>query len=224
MPIPLEPDPGQRDRLLSLVSGYLDGFDAAAHRGRVEQPPPGPAENERLLAPPPEEGMDPEAILELVDLANSSGVIHRSGADMAYIPNAGLYSGALAALLASGLNRYTGVHGAAPGMVALEQSVLDWMVGLFGLPEETSAGLLLSGGSMANLTAIATARTVRLGNDFTRARFYVSPHAHHSVVKAARIAGLAPDQIRLVPVDEHLRMSAEALDALVGEDRAAGLE
>jgi aromatic-L-amino-acid decarboxylase len=221
--IPLEPDPDQRARLLADVSKYLEAFDVSAQGRLVELPPPGAVDRQRLLEPPGEEGMAPEEIIERVDLANASGVIHRSGADMAYIPNAGLFSGAVAAFLAAGLNRYTGVHDAAPGMVTLEESVLNWMVNLFGLPAESAAGLLLSGGSMANLTAIATARTVRAGDDFARARAYVSPHAHHSVLKAARIAGLTPEQVRLVPVEENLAMSPEALANMVAQDRGAGL-
>jgi aromatic-L-amino-acid decarboxylase len=142
---------------------------------------------------------------------------------MSYIPNAGLYSAALAEFLAAGLNRYTGVSHAAPGMSAIEHGMVRWMTSLFDLGE-TASGVLLSGGSMANFTGVVASRTSRLGDEFGKGVIYVTPHTHHSVEKAARLAGFRRDQIRVVPVDSDLRMEPAALRAAVEQDRGPGLD
>jgi aromatic-L-amino-acid decarboxylase len=132
-----------------------------------------------------------------------------------------LYTAALAEFLAAGLNRYTGVAAAAPGMSAIEHGVVAWMTSLFDFGDHAS-GLMLSGGSLANFTAIVAARTWRLGDDLTRGVLYLTPHTHHSVAKAARIAGFRNDQIRIVAIDADLRMDPAALTAAVDNDRKAG--
>src|SRR5262249_27728224 len=88
---------------------------------------------------------------------------------------------------------------------------------------ETAQGLLTSGGSLAQLSAVATARTARLEDDVTGARLYVTSHTHHSVAKAARIAGVPASALMRVPVDAELRMDVGALRAAIAAERAAGL-
>ena len=148
-------------------------------------------------------------------------MFHPSGGHLSYIPNAGLYTAALAEFLAAGLNRYTGVSGAAPGMSAIEHGMVRWMASLFDMGESAS-GVIVSGGSMANLTGVVAARTARLGDEFTKGVIYVTRHTHHSLEKAARIAGFRKDQIREVGIDHDLRMDPDALSAAIAEDRGAG--
>jgi aromatic-L-amino-acid decarboxylase len=142
---------------------------------------------------------------------------------MSYIPNSGLYTAAIADFLATGLNRYTGISGAAPGFAAIEHGVVDWMTDLFALGPDSS-GLLLSGGSMANLTAVVAARHAKLGDHFTAGVIYVTPHTHHSVGKAARIVGFRSDQVVSIAVDSDLRMNPSALAGQIAADRATGKE
>ena len=162
-----------------------------------------------------------EEILADVDSAGQSGILHPSGGHLSYIPNAGLFSAALGDFLAAGLNRYTGVANAAPGFSAIEHGVADWIASIFDLGPN-AAGILLSGGSTANFTGVVTARTTKLGDDFTRGRLYVTRHTHHSVAKAARLAGFRSDQIVPVDVDDHLRMDPGDLRAKIATDRAGG--
>jgi aromatic-L-amino-acid decarboxylase len=223
MPGELEPGREERaalaEKVLAVIQDWIDGADTMPASG-LDLADDVTA---RLMAPPGEAGRSLESILADVDEAGRSGVFHPSGGHLSYIPNAGLYTGALGEFLASGLNRYTGVSGAAPGMAAIEHGVVHWMTGLFGLGENAS-GLLLSGGSTANLTSIVAARTARLGDDFTRGVIYVTPHTHHSVEKAARIAGFRRDQIREVGVDGDLRMDPDALATAIAIDRGKGLD
>ncbi len=141
---------------------------------------------------------------------------------LAYIPGGGLFHAAVGDLLAGAVNRYVGIWQAAPGLVQLETNVIRWFADLLGLPPG-AGGLLTTGGSLANLAAVVAARHDRLGERFADGTIYTSSLVHHSVYKAARVAGFRADQVRSVPVDAHFRLDANALAAIITADRAAGL-
>lgn len=218
---PLEPDRELRTQLAEEVLAYLnDWFDAASSMEASGTS----LDSEALQSfrdPPAEHGRELKEVLEVLDHAGVDGIYHPSGGHLSYIPNAGLYTAALADFLATGLNRYTGVATAAPGFVAIEHGVVDWLCSIFDIGDEAS-GLLLSGGSMANFTGIVTARTAVLGDHFDTGVMYVTPHTHHSAAKAARLAGFRSDQVVTVEVDDDLRMSVDDLTRRVAEDRASG--
>lgn len=174
-----------------------------------------------LARPPSETGRSLDELLAVIEAAGESGIYHPSGGHMSYIPNAGLFDAAAAEFLAAGLNRYTGVASAAPGFSAIEHGVVRWMCDLFDFGP-AAAGLLLSGGSMANFTGVVTARTAMLADDFGTGVIYVTPHTHHSAAKAARLAGLRSDQIVTLAVDEDLRLDVDALRDRARSDRADG--
>jgi aromatic-L-amino-acid decarboxylase len=218
-------EPGHRERaeladtVLAVLQDWFDRADTMPASGNdLDQ-----ALADRLLTPPTDEGRGLDAILADLDAAGRSGVYHPSGGHLSYIPNAGLYSAALAEFLAAGLNRYTGVSHAAPGMSLIEHGMVRWMTSLFDLGGSAS-GVILSGGSMANFTGVVASRTARLGDEFGNGVIYVTRHTHHSVEKAARLAGFRKDQVRVVRVDADLRMDPAALRAAIGEDRDAGLD
>ena len=175
-----------------------------------------------LSGPPPNDGRDLRELLATVAVAAGKGFDPANPGFVAYIPGGGLYASALADFLACALNRYTGVAAPAPALVQLEASVLRWLCDVFGLPAE-SQGVLTPGGSMSTLSAVVAARADRLGESFADGRLYVSAEVHHSVAKAAQIAGLPAAALRIVPTDDALRMDVDALRALVAADRADGL-
>ena len=222
MPTPLEPASEQRRLLTADVTEFLDSFYESLPQRRLFGE--GLAEEERaeLLKNPTDEGRPMTELMDLLALADRPGMLNPSGGHMAYIPNGGTYSGALANFLASGLNRYTGVDVVTPGFADLENSVLRWMEELFELPVGESASVLLSGGSMANFTALVAARTAKLPEDFLEGRIYTTSHAHHSAHKAARLAGFPERAIRTIGVDEHLRMDPDHLAHQIESDRAEG--
>jgi glutamate/tyrosine decarboxylase-like PLP-dependent enzyme len=98
---------------------------------------------------------------------------------------------------------------------------VDWLRTACGLPEG-AAGLFVSGGSMANLTALAVARHQRLGEDFGRAMIYASDQTHSSIERGARVLGFRADQLRKLPSDDGFRLRMDALRAAVDEDAAQG--
>lgn len=108
------------------------------------------------------------------------------------------------------------------GATAVERDVIRLLCDAAGFPEG-AGGLFVSGGSMANLTALVAARDARLGEEERAAAVvYVTAETHSSVAKALRIAGFLPRQIRIVATDAERRMDLRALSAAVKDDRAAG--
>ena len=140
---------------------------------------------------------------------------------LAYIPGGGLFPAALADFIADTTNRYTGVWQAAPALVQLEANALDWLRDWMGFPGETR-GLFTNGGSMATFNAILCARERQLGNDIRRGTLYTSDQAHHSVLKAAKLAGIMPDRVRAISCDEQYRLPIEPLREAIAHDRRAG--
>ncbi|MFO0551149.1 MAG: aminotransferase class V-fold PLP-dependent enzyme [Polyangiaceae bacterium] len=141
---------------------------------------------------------------------------------LAYIPGGGLFQSAVADFIGLAVNRYVGVWLAAPGLVQIEQNVIDWFNKMVGFPLG-SGGLLTSGGSMANLIALVTARRTLLPPDFMRGVVYASDQAHHSVLKAALFAGVPEDNVRSIPSGHDQRIDIGALEARLSADRARGL-
>ena len=141
---------------------------------------------------------------------------------LAYIPGGGIYPAALADFIADTTNRYTGIWQASPALVQLEANTLDWMREWMQFPAE-ARGLFTTGGSMAMFNAIACAREQHLGTDIRSGTLYVSSQSHHSISKAARLAGIAHDRVRMIDVDADFRMRVDALQTAITADRAAGL-
>ncbi len=185
----------------------------------------GGAELARSLAEPlPETGMPFDDILELLfERVVPCTYNTASPGYLAYIPGGGLLHSAVADLIANAVNRYVGVWLAAPGLVQLELNVVRWLCQMVGYPPP-AGGHLTSGGSLANLTAIVTARHERLGERFQNGTLYTSDQTHHSVRKAAVLAGFPARNVRPVPSDDRFRIRTGALERRLDEDARQGLE
>lgn len=224
----LEPDAGTRgawmEEVAEQVLELLRTIPERPAKGKVG------AEGQRLAeaarAPiserPLEGGMT--RALELIAASMDAALETAGPGYLAYVPGGGLYTAGLADLLADVGNRFTGYAMAAPGWVRLEQDVLDWLAGEFGYGSE-ARGLLTSGSSMANFTALVTARHHHFGDcgDYSRAVIYTSTQAHHSVAKAARMVGIPAANLRAVAVDELFRLDLRALAEQLEADRHRGL-
>ena len=175
-----------------------------------------------MREPPPETGADLETLLDHLYEEWIPRSFTASGPGyMAYIPGGGLFPAGLADLIADTSNRFTGIWRAAPALVQLEANVLEWFRAWMQFPV-TTAGLLTTGGSMATFNAILCARERHLGPELRAGTAYVSSEVHHCVAKAARLAGIMPDRIRRIAVDESFRMRVDLLREAIARDRAAG--
>lgn len=138
----------------------------------------------------------------------------------AYIPGPSSYAGALGAMLAAGTNPFAGSWLGGATVSALELTVIRWVAELLDYDPST-AGLFTSGGSMANLMALAAART-RGAADSNPGRIYVSSEGHASVTRAAAVLGFAPEAICTVPADERGSIPPNVLQACIQDDIARG--
>ncbi len=116
-----------------------------------------------------------------------------------------------------------GVFAAAPVLAQLEANVVAWFAEIVGYPAG-ARGFLTSGGSLANFSGLVTARRELLPENFLDGVIYVTGQAHHSVMKAALIAGFPERAVRTVAADAAFRMQPEALAEAVREDRERGLQ
>ena len=137
-----------------------------------------------------------------------------------YVQSPGTPVGAFAHLLASMLNANLTIWRSAPAPVELERMTIDWIRQILGFPAEAS-GLFVSGGSMANLAALAAARQTKY-DSLGRLRMYASSAMHFSIIKAAALLGIGRENVQHVTVDERFRMRVDDLVAKINADLEAG--
>jgi len=217
---PLEPDANSRR---TLGEQALD--HALAHWDQVEAAPSNRPWSEvfsQILEPEfGEQGRDPAAVLDYVaTCVDRPGFATTSPRFMAYIPGGGVPYSALGDLLAATSNKYSGFASASPGAVRIENACVAWLASFIGFPHE-AAGTLTSGGSIANLTAVVAAREARDAEG--GGAVYVTRFAHYCVDKALHIAGRGRSPKRIIPTGKSYRMSVEALEQALEEDRRNGI-
>ena len=217
---PLEPDSAQRRDLGERVLGHALNF----HDGIGDAPSLRPAAEvfARRLDPEfGEAGRDLGPVLDYItECIENPGIATTSPRFMGYIPGGGLFHSGLADLLAATSNKYAGHPPAAPGAVRLENACTQWLASVIDYPA-TALGTLTSGGSLANLTGIVAAREAR--DPEGGGAVYLTKFAHHCVDKALHIAGRGRSPRRMIATDDRYRMSLDALEQALEEDRRNGV-
>jgi glutamate/tyrosine decarboxylase-like PLP-dependent enzyme len=217
---PLEPDSGQRRAIgaqaLDHALAYWDQVETASSNRPWSE-----VFSQRLDPEFTEEGRDPASVLDYVGACvEAPGFATTSPRFMAYIPGGGVPYSAFGDLIAATSNKYSGFASASPGAVRIENACVAWLASIIGYPHD-AAGTLTSGGSIANLTAVVAAREARDAEG--GGAIYVTRFAHYCMDKALHIAGRARSPKRIIPTDENYRMSIEALEQALEEDRANGV-
>jgi glutamate/tyrosine decarboxylase-like PLP-dependent enzyme len=193
-------------------------------------PVPEDVRRELMDHPPPEDGSDPDVLL---DYARSTILRYPMGNGsprfFGWVNSPAAPLGALAELLAAGLN--PSVAGGDHAATYIEHAVLRWMKHLIACPPEAGA-ILTSGGSVANLIGLAVMRhskteghvrargLVELGRKLV---VYTSTEGHSCIEKAIELLGIGRENLRRIGVDERWQMDVRALGDRIAEDRAAGL-
>src|SRR6476659_3016080 len=183
---------------------------------------------ERFL---PREGVDFDHLIEVFDAVIVSSSRHNGHPRMfGYVQAPGTALAALADLLASTLNANLTAWRSAPAAVEVERLTIDWIKQIVGF-DPNAAGLFVSGGSMANMAALAAARRAKAPPEISsegaqscsRAlRVYASEEVHHSIAKAATLLGIGRDNVSMIGVDERYKIDLEALVKAIEKDRVAG--
>jgi aromatic-L-amino-acid decarboxylase len=177
----------------------------------------------RLMVAAPEEPREWDELLGQLErdvLTPMSRLAHPGY--FAFIPASSTFAGALGDLIAAALDIDVGSWMSAAGPSQLELVVLDWFRSWIGYPPE-AAGILVSGGSAANIAALACARESLVGAGSDGVVAYVADQTHSSVARAARLLGFRPDQLRVLPTDDDHRLRVDALVGAVEADVQAGL-
>jgi aromatic-L-amino-acid decarboxylase len=185
---------------------------------------------EQLPTSAPTQPEDFAAVLADLDRVVVPGITHWQHPGWhAYFPTGASGPSVLADLVSAGLGVQGMLWSTSPACTELETHMLDWMAELLGLPERfrsdgDGGGVIEESASGATLCALLSARWRTAGDGpFGPLCAYTSTQAHSSVEKAVRIAGLRPDQLRLIDVDDAFALRPDALGAAMEEDRAAGL-
>lgn len=217
---PLEPDGDLRrqlgEQVLEHALDYWDQVESAPSNRPWSQ-----VFSQRLDPEFAEEGRDPSEVLDYVGACiDRPGFATTSPRFMAYIPGGGVPFSAFGDMLAAASNKYSGFASASPGAVRIENACAAWLASVIGYPSE-AAGTLTSGGSIANLTALVVAREAR--DPDGGGAVYLTRFAHHCIDKALHIAGRGRSPKRVISTDDAYRMSIEALDQALEQDRRSGI-
>jgi aromatic-L-amino-acid/L-tryptophan decarboxylase len=217
-------------QVVEAIADYHAGLD-----GRPVLPDAGPEEvAARFAGELPELGESPEALVadwreRVAPLLTAVG----SPRHFAFVNGSGAMIGIFAEALAACTNTNAGAWKLGPAATEIERQCLRWIAGFVGYPGD-AGGVLLSGGTMANFTALLTALRHVAPYDSTpdglqdgarQGRFlvYMADHEGHvSVTRVADMLNLGRRAVRLVPSRPDFTMDTAALDHMLAEDRARG--
>jgi glutamate/tyrosine decarboxylase-like PLP-dependent enzyme len=233
-PAPVRDLDWSADRAEELGAGVLELW--SEWLGRLRELPVAQRETAAEVAaavavPVPEEPTPtPELLAYLRELVFEHSVQMGHPTFMAYISGAGTVPGAPADLLAAAINQNVGGFLLSPGATEIELALTRWLAGRFGLPS-TAAGLLVTGGGIANFVALKTARDAafdwRTRQQGVRGlppmAIYCSDEAHVTIDRAADMLGLGTDAVRRIPADADFRLRVDELRAALAADREAGI-
>lgn len=176
----------------------------------------------------PEEPLSDDALLAHLQAIVDNSLRTGSGGFLAYISGGGTVPGALADLLASGLNPNVGGWVLSPAATEVELQLVRFLAARFGLPAE-AGGQVVSGGSVANLSALKVARdhadaAVRAAGlrDRPQLTVYATEEAHFTVARAADVLGLGEGAVRPVALTGALTMDVDDLVRRIEADLAGG--
>ncbi|MCL7754136.1 aminotransferase class V-fold PLP-dependent enzyme [Polaribacter sp. Z022] len=176
-----------------------------------------------FLSEAPEKGTSADEVLDFVTnnvLPNSNISSHPKS--FSFVPGPSNFISAMADSLATGFNIFSGGWIVSPAAAELEIVTLNWLLKMFNFPVAEGGGIFTSGGSMANLTALVTARRVKCGEDFSNAVIYLSDQAHSSNIKAITVLGFKKDQVKILPTDLEFKFSINKLKNEIAKDKLEG--
>ncbi len=223
-----------RDHGRAMIDWIADYYETIEARPVLSQVTPGDI-RKQLPAQAPSQPEEFAAILADINQVILPGITHwQSPNFFAYFPANASGPAILGDLLSSALGVQGMLWATSPACTELETHVLDWLVPVLGLPEKflsstAGGGVIQDTASSSSLCAMLAAReratgyrSNRRGCDGTLVA-YTSNQAHSSIEKAAMVAGIGVDNLRLVDVDDRFAMSPDSLVKQISQDRNSGL-
>ncbi len=220
----IEPDSKRRHQLFQQVNEYTEEFLQTINdrNAYIQSGLDGKGISDAGIN---EDGVGIDNILQMYkDNVEQQGISTVSGKFMGYIAPCSMFYSALGDYIAAITDPFSVDYSASPGAVRMEKTLLDWMANLVGYPQG-ALGNLASGGSMATLICLVTARESHKlkARDYDKSVVYMTDLTHHCFRKGLLVAGMGECIIRKVAVDEGYRMRADALKEMVEKDRQQGL-
>ena len=199
-----------------VVDRVVEHFEQGADGPAIDASASGDL-RDALGGPVPEDPGDPiEAMQTLVDVALSNMQHGDHPRYFARVPGPSSYAGVLGDWLGTGFNVIAASWTGSSGPSTVELISLDWLRQLLGLPDGTE-GILMSGGSLSNMTALAAARA-HVGSGVA----YLSDQTHASIPRALTALGFGAEEVRVLRSDERLRLTEAAVSEAVRADRRRG--
>ncbi|MFO1051136.1 MAG: aminotransferase class V-fold PLP-dependent enzyme [Planctomycetota bacterium] len=220
----LDPDPATMRRLGADASARVADHLDRLRSQRVFTPPRRPELEAVVTEPLPTTGAGLDDCLRRFfdDLLPHATLVNHPRF-FGWVPGPGSFAGALGAFAASAANLFVGTWLGGAVAAQLELQVVDWLRQALGLPTGVG-GVLTSGGSLANLAALAAARARARALRRRGFRVYVGAEAHDSLRKAARVLGIPPEDVVAIDADADQRIDLDALRRAVDADLARGLD
>jgi aromatic-L-amino-acid/L-tryptophan decarboxylase len=218
---PLQLPPSEFRRLAERVGEVAADFLAGLDSRRTFSLTSAADTSAAFDLPLPEEGIGEAILGDLEQIAEH--VRAPTGRRFPYVVGSGEPIGALGDFYASVLNQNVTAWRSAPAAVTIERTVIGWLAEAIGCAG--FVGNLTSGGSLANLMALAMARESRAPANEDGVEpcvVYASDEVHMSIPKAVALLGIGRANLRLIPVEENLRIDVNALEAAIDADRQAG--
>lgn len=205
-----------------IIDILVDHFDSIESKKPVSS-----ATREQMdtifLQEAPDKAMPADEVLDFVmDNVIPHSNLQTHPKSYSFVPGPSNYISTLADTLATGFNIFSGGWIVSPAAAELEIVTMNWLLKMFNFPVQKGGGIFTSGGSMANLTALVTARRIKCGDDFSKAIIYLSDQAHSSNIKAIRVLGFKKEQIRIIPTDIEFKIGFNKLKNAIAKDRLEG--
>ena len=193
-------------------------------RARDSEPAATDGLREMLMRPLPEHGSDVLATIDHAVEVLDASIAQSRPRYFAFIGSSGLEVGALADLLAHSYDTNLAVD--ARAATELEWQAVSWLGQFIGFPAQT--GTFTSGGTISNITALASAREAAIpgsrehGLGGMKPTIYCSSEAHYSITRAAEVLGIGAAHVRAIPLDEQRRVRADLVREEIRRDRVKG--
>lgn len=217
---PLEENEQKRNEIGNAVFGFANDFLNSLGESKAFNSDTHTFTEQDNLFQIGTESVELDDILKLFkERVVDAGLNPASGGHLGYIPGGGLYSAGLGDFLAAVTNRYAGVFYASPGAVKMSDALINWVGSMVGYTEGFG-GNLTSGGSIANLIALSTAKKNKqiTSKNLLKSVIYCSQQTHHSIYKAINILGLEECVVRQIPVDHNFRLSVSEFKTQIEKD------